>query len=93
MEYTGPFESFSDVGPVFTLALSIFIMLLVLVVAIIKVVIFCKIFSKAGYSWALGLLMFVPIVNIIMPFVLAFGDWPIQKELRLLKQQLSKPPM
>ena len=44
-------------------------------------------FSKAGYSWALGLLMLVPIANIIMPFVLAFGDWPIYKELRLLRQQ------
>jgi hypothetical protein len=39
------------------------------------------------------LLMFVPIVNIIMPFVLAFADWPIQRELRSLRQQLGKPPM
>jgi hypothetical protein len=38
---------------------------------------FCRIFSKAGYSWALGILMIVPVANIIMPFVLAFGDWPI----------------
>jgi hypothetical protein len=53
--------------------------------------IFCKIFSKAGYCWALGLLMLVPIANIIMPFVLAFADWPIQKKLRLLKQQQEKP--
>jgi hypothetical protein len=35
--------------------------------------------------------MFVPIANIIMPFVLAFGDWPIRKEMRLLKQQQEKP--
>jgi hypothetical protein len=35
--------------------------------------------------------MLVPIANIIMPFVLAFGDWPIQKEMRLLKQQQEKP--
>ena len=40
---------------------------------------FCKIFSKAGYHWALGLLMIVPIANIIMPFILAFGDWPALK--------------
>ncbi|MBW7988490.1 MAG: hypothetical protein FVQ84_00480 [Planctomycetes bacterium] len=62
-----------------------------LIVLIIKALIYCKIFSKAGYCWALGLLMFVPIANIIMPFVLAFGDWPIQKELRVLKQQQEKP--
>ena len=62
-----------------------------LIVLIIKILIFCKIFSNAGYCWALGLLMLVPIANIIMPFVLAFGDWPIQKELRLLKKQQEKP--
>jgi UPF0716 family protein affecting phage T7 exclusion len=67
------------------------VILTCLIVAVIKVLIFCKIFSKAGYCWALGLLMFVPIANIIMPFVLAFGDWPIQKEMRLLKQQQEKP--
>jgi hypothetical protein len=31
--------------------------------------------------------MLVPIANIIMPFILAFADWPIQKELRSSKQQ------
>ncbi len=57
-----------------------------LIVVAIKVLIFCKIFSKAGYSWALGLLILVPIANIIMAFYLAFADWPVQKELRKLKQ-------
>ena len=61
--------------------------LVVLTVAAIKVVIFCKIFAKTGYGWALGLLMLVPIADIIMAFVLAFGDWPVCRELRVLKQQ------
>jgi len=67
-----------------------FILFMVLVVLIVTVLLtwaFCKIFSRAGYSWALGLLMLVPIANIIMPFILAFSDWPIQKQLRKLKQQ------
>jgi len=63
------------------------VFLIVAVSSILVVVIYCKIFSKAGYSWALGLLMLVPIANIIMPFVLAFGDWPILKELRQLRGQ------
>ena len=71
--------------------LIVFGILMGLIVLIIKILIFCKIFSNAGYCWALGLLMLVPIANIIMPFVLAFGDWPIQQELRLLKQQQEKP--
>ena len=69
-----------------------FLLFVILVSLIIMALIFCRIFSKAGYCWALGLLMLLPIVNIIMPFVLAFGDWPIQKELRQLKQQQNNPP-
>ena len=93
MEPMEPFVTFHDpeMAPVFFLIFGIFLCFLLLIILIIKAVVFCKIFSKAGYCWALGLLMFIPIVNIIMPFVLAFGDWPIQKELRLLKQQQEKP--
>ena len=91
MELAAPFQHCPDVAPVIIAIFAIFGILLALIVVIIKVLIFCKIFSKAGYCWALGLLMLVPIVNIIMPFVLAFADWPIQKEMRLLKQQQEKP--
>jgi hypothetical protein len=82
---------FQHCPPLFLAILIAFAILMGLIVLIIKILIFCKIFSKAGYCWALGLLMLVPIANIIMPFVLAFGDWPVQKELRLLKQQQEKP--
>ncbi len=57
-----------------------------LTTTIIMVVALCKIFSKAGYCWALGLLMFIPIANLVMFLVLAFSEWPILKELRALKQ-------
>jgi hypothetical protein len=83
---------FQHCPPLFLAILIAFAILMGLIVLIIKILIFCKIFSKAGYCWALGLLMLVPIANIIMPFVLAFGDWPIQRELRLLKQQQEKLP-
>lgn len=65
--------------------------LISLLATLLTVLIFCMIFSKAGYSWALGLLMLVPIANMIMPFILAFGDWPVRRELRLLKQQQNNP--
>ena len=91
MELAPLFQDCPDVAPVFVVIFAIFAILFALIVVIIKVLIFCKIFSKAGYCWALGLLMLVPIANIIMPFVLAFADWPIQKKLRLLKQQQEKP--
>jgi hypothetical protein len=79
-----------DVAPVFVTTIILFAILVGLIITAIKILIFCKIFSKAGYCWALGLLMLVPIANIIMLFVLAFADWPVQKEMRLLKQQQVK---
>lgn len=55
---------------------------------IIGIIIWWKIFSKAGYSGALGLLMFVPIANFIVLLVLAFGTWPIEEEVRRLRDML-----
>lgn len=78
-----------EVGPL-TIVLALLFAFVFLVVVAIKLLICCKIFSKAGYSWALGLLMLIPIVNIIMAFFLAFANWPVQKELRRLKQQQSQ---
>ena len=76
-----------NLAPVFSIFFLIFMVPLVLIIVAVKILIFCKIFSKAGYSWALGLLMLVPIANIIMLFVLAFAEWPIQRELRSFRQQ------
>ena len=63
-----------------------------LVAIIFAVVIYWRIFAKAGYSGALGLLMLVPIANIIMLCILAFGEWPIYKELNYLRQQVMRSP-
>ena len=43
---------------------------------ILPVIAFWKICSKAGFSGALGLLMLIPIANIILPLYLAFAEWP-----------------
>jgi len=61
-----------------------------LVIIIFYVIIYWRIFAKAGYSGALGLLMFVPIANIIMLCILAFGEWPIYRELNYLRQQAMR---
>jgi len=39
------------------------------------------IFRKAGYSGWLGLLMIVPLVNLIWLVIFALSEWPIQREL------------
>ena len=76
-----------NVAPVFSVIFFIFMIPLVLIIVAVKILIFCRIFSKAGYSWALGHLMLVPIANIIMLFVLAFAEWPIERNMRYFKQQ------
>jgi len=78
---------FSAVFMVLVIVLAVF---LSLIVAAVKVLIACKIFGKAGYHWALGFLLLVPIVNIVLPFYLAFADWPVRQELRELKQRFGE---
>jgi len=54
--------------------------LLMLVFAALIIVPFWFIFRKAGYSQWLGVLMVVPIVNLVMLYFLAFSDWPRLRE-------------
>ncbi len=77
--------------PLVTAFLIALLILTALTIALVKTWIYCRIFHKAGFSWALGLLILVPIANIILPFVLALGDWLIQKQLRVLKDQIPAP--
>lgn len=71
-------------GPVFFVSLAIS-----LAVLILSIVIWWRIFAKAGYSGAMGLLMFVPIANVIVLLILAFGRWPIEEELERLRGRMT----
>jgi len=52
-------------------------------------VVFGTISSKAGYPRWHGLLMTVPVVNLIMLITFAFSRWPL--ETRLLESELRDP--
>jgi hypothetical protein len=41
---------------------------------------FWQICRKAGFAPALSLLMLVPVANVILPFFLAFAEWPALKK-------------
>jgi hypothetical protein len=56
------------------------------------ILVWWKIFSKAGYSGALGILIFVPIAGLIVLLMLAFGEWPILRELNMRRQQQGMMP-
>jgi hypothetical protein len=50
-----------------------------IIVALIMIIPFWKIFQKAGFNPALAILMLIPIVNLVMIFFLAFAEWPALK--------------
>jgi hypothetical protein len=72
-------------GAVFFIVLLV--LLAVCMTVAVRAIIYCMIFHKAGFPWALGLLTLIPIACLVMQFILALSDWPIQKELRQLKQK------
>ena len=47
-----------------------------LVLGLILIIPFWRLFSNAGYSGWWSLLMVIPLVNLITLYVLAFSNWP-----------------
>jgi hypothetical protein len=84
-------ETCAPVGSL-ELVIGCFMVVFWLAMIVLTAVLFCKIFSKAGYHWALGLIMLIPIGNLVMLCVLAFGQWPIHRELDALRTQTTTPP-
>ena len=80
---SGEEEAIAAIGSIVAVLLILFVGL---VYTVVKAIVCWKIFAKAGYAGALGLLMLIPVVGVIMAFVLAFGQWPILRELEHLKQ-------
>ena len=58
-----------------------FIMIFVVALTIAFVWLFWRVFQKAGYPGALGLLCLIPSVGpIVCMAILAFGTWPIETQ-------------
>lgn len=53
---------------------------------ILMLVVWINIFKKTGFGAAMGCLMFVPVLNFIMLLILAFAEWPIERELKSLRR-------
>ena len=87
MESYGP-----EMAPAVGICFIVAYLVIALVILALTVLIFCKIFSKAGYHWAMGLLVLVPLGNLVVLLVLAFGQWPIHRELQALKHSQMAPP-
>lgn len=55
--------------------------LLVTGVLLFKIFLWWRVFSKAGYSGAFGLLILAPFGTLIMLCILAFSQWPTAKRV------------
>lgn len=71
---------------------EIVIIIIILAIGIVAMLPWFFIYKKAGYSPAMGCLMFIPIVNIIMLFILAFSQWPVERELQNAKNGIAIEP-
>jgi hypothetical protein len=49
---------------------------------VVSAVLHWRIAAKAGYPGALSLLMLIPGVNLVIAFMFAFSEWPIERALR-----------
>jgi hypothetical protein len=54
------------------------VMLIVLVSVVITIIPYWKIFTKAGFSPWLSLLVLLPIANIVILYVVAFSEWNVR---------------
>jgi uncharacterized membrane protein YhaH (DUF805 family) len=64
-------------------------LIIIAVIGIVVVLPFWKILTKAGFSGWWSLIMLIPIIGILTLFYLAFAEWPIQRELNKLKNNLK----
>lgn len=83
-------QAYSQACPTYFFIFMVLGSLFLIISTIIAVVVWCFLFHKAGYSWAWGLLVLVPVAQVIVPLYLAFSDWPVRKELRLLKKNIEE---
>jgi hypothetical protein len=52
---------------------------------------FWRLCTKAGYPGVICLLFFVPLVNVILLWIAALTEWPIERQLRDLKARAGMP--
>jgi hypothetical protein len=58
------------------------LLVIFLLVCPLFIVIWWRIFSKAGHPGALGITMMIPVVSFFVLLWFAFSEWPIEKRLK-----------
>jgi uncharacterized membrane protein len=84
---TGVSDAFAALGTIALIAAIVNLVILVLVI-----IAWWKIASKAGYSGAWALILFIPVINFIFFLIFAFSKWPVLQELEQRRMQGGVPP-
>ena len=66
--------------------------LVYLAIVVVSFVAAVRVVTKAGYSGWWVLITLVPLVNFVMVLVFAFADWPVLREVRVLRTQATSWP-
>lgn len=66
--------------------------LVYLAIVVVSIIAAVRIVSKAGYSGWWVLITIVPVVNFVMLLVFAFSEWPVLREVKMLRAQASSWP-
>lgn len=72
-------------------AVSAVVIFFWLVLVIISLIIQWRIAQKAGFPGWYSLGLIVPLLNLILIVLFAFTEWPIERELRLLRGIAIRP--
>lgn len=73
-------------------AMMVFLPLLILIGSIVFIIPYWMIFKKAGFPPFLGILMVVPLVNLVLLYVLAFSQWKVAPVNQNVYQMTNYPP-
>ena len=61
------------------LIIILFISLFSIAGLVVPAIAFWKICTRLGFNGALGLLMLIPVANLVLPLYIAFASWPTCK--------------
>lgn len=79
----------NDVLAVLGPLVALFFALFVFACFAFAIWVWMRIVGRTGHNQWLGLLMVVPLANLILILILAFGEWPIHREIEMLRRRLA----
>lgn len=80
----------NDVSGIIGLIVGLVFVLIGLGLFLFALWVWVRIVGRTGHNQWLGLLMVVPIANLVLMLILAFAEWPIHREIETLRRQLAE---